>query len=109
MKYVAEYFPDHNDDMSITKLYREGPADAFYMVKLWANLENLSSTFPDSKLNPVGIVKNFEAGPENHSNHSPIQITTKLWFWDRPILQKTEVSSRSIVHEIFSFSTFWCF
>ena len=63
-----------------------------WKVQLWANLENLSSTFPDSKLNPVGIVKNFEAGPENHSNHSPIQITTKLWFWDRPILQKTEVS-----------------
>ena len=92
LKSVVELFPDSTDDMSIGKLFREGPADAFYLVKFWTTLGEAGTNYNADSLGQMEVFQQFEAGPENQSNHSPIQITTKLWLLDRPVLQKTEVS-----------------
>ena len=39
LKHVNELFPDTTDEMSIAKLYRDGPADAFYLIKFWTTLD----------------------------------------------------------------------
>lgn len=105
LKNVQDLFPDATDDMSIAKLYREGPADAFYLIKFWTTLGEGGTNYNPEALGQIEVFHQFEAGPENQSNHSPIQLTTKLWLLDRPVLQKTEVLPARFEGSQFTYKT----
>lgn len=55
------------------------------------SVKNVIESYNAESLGKMEVFQQFEAGPDNQSNHSPIQLTTKLWLLDRPVLEKTEV------------------
>ena len=89
LKLVSEMFPESDPDQTLEKLYSDGQPDSFYLIKYWCDID---IPIPSKSCQRFyNITKSFESGNDNRT----IQITSKLWSQEKPILEKTEVSRKT--------------
>ena len=83
MRQIQDKFPEKKGGLK--ELYEKGPAEAFFLVKFWADLNNPGSADTAGDHTFYGVTTTYESGEQ-----MTIQSSTKVCSFGKQVVEKLE-------------------
>jgi len=88
VRQIQDKFPEKKGGLK--ELYEKGPADAFFLVKFWADLNTNISEAQDCYYNVTAAYESTE--------HMNIQVSTKVCSFGKQVVEKLETEYPQVQH-----------